>query len=665
MEELPAAFGKYYLTEKLATGGMAEIYLGKLIGPGGFEKQLVIKQIHPKLTGQRHFVDLFVAEAKTLVTLAHGNIVPVYELGVIDDTYFIAMEYIDGPTLYRLTETMAGRDARMDPSLAAWISARILEGLDYAHRKGEGVIHRDLSPRNVMLSRDGEVKLVDFGIAVALGEPGEAGTQSAPTGSFPYMSPEQVRREPLTAQSDVFSAGVLCWEMLVGERLFARAEPDATLEAVLRGEIPRPSSRRPEVAGKLEEVVMRALERDQAARWASAGEMLAALNRYLYALDATPGPREAAALVAKFCPPETRRLPTHLEAAAHEPGADDRPVPSGPRTAVVPRDRDSGAAVEAKGKRPHRHQTFATHVELQGMLDRNSASLREAAHPGEAGALELANPPAPAPPTTSVIPRPTADDDDDDDDDDGERPDPVAMAEEDAARSKARPITNPSRSQPRLGYVEEKIDPEPAPARQPEETAESRAGKIAPRLSIPREPPSRRMLVVAAFLALALGAAAIYVFFRGRGAVLAEDAATAMKLDAAAQSVVPPAPRDAPTPPIDAADLEPDAPPVPPPDAAIAIVHPPLRVDAGVAVVRVDAAPVATGIATLSFGADPWAEVFIDDKSYGRTPINGKPVPAGHHTVRFVYSPENAPPRTQTFAVDLAAGDTKPLFAQF
>src|SRR5688572_29628230 len=173
MTELPTTFGKYYLTEKLATGGMAEIYLAKLIGPGGFEKQLVIKQIHPRLTGQRQFVDLFVAEAKTLVTLTHGNIVPVYELGVVDDTYFIAMDYIDGPTLYRLTETMSRREARMQPAVAAWITARILDGLDYAHRKGEGVIHRDLSPRNVMLSRDGEVKLVDFGIAVTLGAPGE------------------------------------------------------------------------------------------------------------------------------------------------------------------------------------------------------------------------------------------------------------------------------------------------------------------------------------------------------------------------------------------------------------------------------------------------------------------------------------------------------------
>ncbi|HET9989062.1 MAG TPA: protein kinase, partial [Kofleriaceae bacterium] len=123
MPELPTTFGKYYLTEKLATGGMAEIYLAKLIGPGGFEKHVVIKQILPKLSGQRHFVDLFVAEAKTLVTLAHGNIVPVYELGVVDDTYFIAMDYIDGPTLYRLTEAMARREERMAPAVAAGITA--------------------------------------------------------------------------------------------------------------------------------------------------------------------------------------------------------------------------------------------------------------------------------------------------------------------------------------------------------------------------------------------------------------------------------------------------------------------------------------------------------------------------------------------------------------
>ncbi|HMG57957.1 MAG TPA: serine/threonine-protein kinase, partial [Kofleriaceae bacterium] len=379
--ELPATFGKYFLTEKLATGGMAEIYLAKIVGPGGFEKQLVIKQIHPRLSGQRHFVDLFVTEAKILVTLAHGNIVPVYELGVIDDTYFIAMEYIDGPTLYRLTEAVRRRDARMAPAVAAWITARILEGLDYAHRKGDGVIHRDLSPRNVMLSRDGEVKLVDFGIAVTLGDASEdAAGQSAPTGSFPYMSPEQVRKEALTVQTDLFSVGVLLWEMLVGHRLFARSDPDATLRAVIDGAIARPSAEHPEVPARLDDVVMRALERDMTARWTTAGDMLAALQRYLYGLDDTPGPRDVAALVARYCPPETRRLPTHhdeLEAEAvaeltrprsrtpsAAPAAGEPPRP-GPATAVIPRD---GAA--PRGKRRARTETFATHVQLEQIFER-------------------------------------------------------------------------------------------------------------------------------------------------------------------------------------------------------------------------------------------------------------------------------------------------------
>ena len=185
MLELPTTFGKYYLTERLAVGGMAEIFLAKLIGPGGFEKQLVIKQIHPALSSQRAFVDLFVAEAKTLVSLSHGNIVPVYELGVVDDTYFIAMEYIDGPTLWQLTEAVFAHGAPLPPPVAAHVAAEIARGLDYAHRKGAGVIHRDLSPRNVMLTRDGEVKLVDFGIAVALGTSPDPADGGLPTGSFP------------------------------------------------------------------------------------------------------------------------------------------------------------------------------------------------------------------------------------------------------------------------------------------------------------------------------------------------------------------------------------------------------------------------------------------------------------------------------------------------
>src|SRR5688572_31843472 len=127
---LPSTFGKYFLTEKLATGGMAEIYRGKLFGPGGFEKQLVIKQIHPALARRREFIDMFVAEAKTTVSLTHGNIVPVYELGIVDGIYFLAMEYVDGPTLADLLRSADGSGRQVGAGAAAYICAEVLKGLD-------------------------------------------------------------------------------------------------------------------------------------------------------------------------------------------------------------------------------------------------------------------------------------------------------------------------------------------------------------------------------------------------------------------------------------------------------------------------------------------------------------------------------------------------------
>ena len=613
MPELPTTFGKYYLTEKLATGGMAEIYLAKLIGPGGFEKFVVIKQILPKLSGQRHFVNLFVAEAKTLVTLAHGNIVPVYELGVVDDTYFIAMDYLDGPTLYRLTETMSRRDGRMAPVVAAWITARILEGLDYAHRKGEGVIHRDLSPRNVMLSRDGEVKLVDFGIAVTLGDDADAEShQSAPTGSFPYMSPEQVRKEALTPQTDLFTTGVLAWEMLTGQRLFARADADATLAAVQRGLINKPSERRREVPAKLDEIVMRALERDQSARWPSAGEMLAALNKYLYSLDETPGPRDVAALVAQFCPPETRRMPTHADAEVGDP-----PPLAGPSTAVIPRE------AAARGK-PKRAQTFATHVELRDMLGEREA--------------EVESPP----PTTKVAERLSG---------------PIGEVITD---ERYDPTPLPSR-RPRRPTTE-----------RPDEPSLSRRGRAAEGqlddvIPIPRpeqkpldltRPPGRGLLIVAGIAGIGMAIGAVYVFYDGKDRVMRMgDAGVHVILaDAAAP--------DAPPPP-DAAPVEIDAAPVQI-DAGLVIIRP--ARDAQIALGRdagVDAAiAIPAGNATLNIGANPWAKVFIDGKEMPQHAPASFLVTAGHHTVKLVFDAES-PPREKSYAIEIKADETQSYQADF
>ena len=637
--ELPATFGKYFLTEKLATGGMAEIYLAKLVGPGGFEKQLVIKQIHPRLSGQRHFVDLFVAEAKMLVTLAHGNIVPVYELGVIDDTYFIAMEYIDGPTLYRLTEALRRREVAMDPAIAAWITARILEGLDYAHRKGEGAIHRDLSPRNVMLSRDGEVKLVDFGIAVTLGAGGEdeAG-QAAPTGSFPYMSPEQVRKEALTVQTDLFSVGVLLWEMLVGRRLFARDDPDATLTAVVDGDIARPSAAQPEVPARLDEVVMRALERDMTARWASAGDMLAALQRYLYSLDDPPGPRDLAALVARYCPPETRRLPTHHdELADAEPGPDatqprgtspavpDAPRP-GPATSVIPR---PGALPRGKRHSRARTQTFATHVELEEILERASPADQL---DGDDAERDAATPVRGVPIVAAGDPRDDAT--------------PVRTAggeRDDATPVRPRATTPP----PHRPY-----------------------GPESP-LQLPgRGPPPAALLLFAGLGALGLAGGAVYVFFNGRAAVLRPDAPPRpdahvfyVEPDEAAvdagpdDALINDAPADArgAALPGDARGSVHDAGPRPArPDARVALELP---LDAA-------AAPRPTGTAILTVGANPWGNVLIDGKKIGRTPIEHLSVAAGHHVIEVVFGGED-PPRTQRYVVDLSDGETKDVLADF
>jgi eukaryotic-like serine/threonine-protein kinase len=606
MTELPTTFGKYYLSEKLATGGMAEIYLGKLIGPGGFEKQLVIKQIHPALTGQRQFVDLFVAEAKTLVTLTHGNIVPVYELGVVDDTYFIAMEYVDGPTLYRLTEIMAGRGERMDPPIAAWIAARIAEGLDYAHRKGEGVVHRDLSPRNVMLSRDGEVKLVDFGIAIAHGDAADS-HNSAPAGSFPYMSPEQARREALTGQTDLFSLGVLLWEMLVGKRLFSRNDADATLDAVLHDDIPAPSTLRADVSAKLDEVVMRALARDRDARWPDAGELLAALNRYLYSLDATPGPREVAAIVGQFCPPEHRRLPTHADPWDPEPAEAPADVPAGPRTAVIPRE-----ASAPQGRRAHRAKTFATHVELEHILVRAGTASEEES---ESDTSDEDEPAAEAGGPVTVV-EPTA-----------ERP-PVKR-----------------------------------------ETAADRALRIAPPFTASGGPPSRLLLILLGLGALVGAGIVVWTVMQGRDRILRSDASAIV-------TSPPPVADTAMSPPLDgpaavAVDvIDAGVAVTSPIDAPRAVVHAPH--DAGAATIAhapIDASAAITPVTTtatgvLVIGADPYAEILIDGKSYGSTPQRVT-VTAGHHVVVLRYAPDGSPPREQKLPVEVAADSEKPLQATF
>jgi serine/threonine protein kinase len=290
----PTTFGKYYLYEQLASGGMAEIFKAKLLGPGGFEKLLVIKQIKPELARRREFVEMFVDEAKVTVQLSHGNIVPVYELGMVDGTYFIAMEYVDGPALADVLRVARKQGKKMDPALAAHIAVEMLKGLDYAHR--QRILHRDLSPGNILISRQGEVKIVDFGLATS--EARLVGRKLV--GSYAYMSPEQADSATLDARSDLFSCGVLLWEMLSGKTLFVDEDDEKTLARVRTAEVPAVEPR------ELDDVIKRAAARDANQRFGRAADFQAALVRWLYGAGTLPSQDDVGNFVREVMPPPAR-----------------------------------------------------------------------------------------------------------------------------------------------------------------------------------------------------------------------------------------------------------------------------------------------------------------------------------------------------------------------
>jgi serine/threonine-protein kinase len=325
------SFGKYLLCERLAEGGMAIVWRAKIVGPSGFEKEFCVKQIRHELAEKREFIDLFVAEAKLTVSLTHANIVPVYELGMVEDTYFLALELIDGPSLARLLKR-----GPMPAPLAAYVTEQILRGLDYAHRRG--VVHRDLTPANVLVSRDGEVKIVDFGIAAHVDGRGVRG------GSAGYMAPEQERGGRIDARSDLFAAGVVLAEMLAGRRLAA-----AELE--------------PEVPEQLRAIAERATAADPEARFPDAAAMLAQVSRYLRDLSMGPTQSELSTFVRQ-------RAPDVPRASSDGPRTSRAANGTGPQTALASRTGPQTALANRTGPQTAltRQVSFATRVELAELV---------------------------------------------------------------------------------------------------------------------------------------------------------------------------------------------------------------------------------------------------------------------------------------------------------
>jgi len=277
-------FGKYALQRKLAEGGMAEVFLARQGGVEGFEKLVVVKRILPSLVKEQDFIKMFLNEARVAARLNHPNIVQIWDLGIIDELYFIAMEFVHGEDLRELFTVADKRKMRPPPGLVCRMVADTLAGLHYAHTRiapdGQplGLVHRDVSPQNVLVTYEGGVKLCDFGIAKATRATSEQTQAGLFKGKFAYMSPEQSRGQPVDARSDVFSVGILLWELLTWKRLFKRPNEMATLIAVAEEEIPSARSVEPTLVEELDRIVGKALARNLDDRYETAQEMRADLE---------------------------------------------------------------------------------------------------------------------------------------------------------------------------------------------------------------------------------------------------------------------------------------------------------------------------------------------------------------------------------------------------
>ncbi len=283
-------FGKYLLLERINVGGMAEVFIAKAFGVEGFERILAIKKILPTMAEDEEFMTMFIDEARISVQLSHANVVHIHDFGKQPQGFYIAMEYVAGRDLRTLLEYYRKQKEIMPTAQAVYVASKVAEGLDYAHRKKDargqelGIIHRDVSPQNILISYEGEVKIIDFGIAKAANrsQKTQAGILK---GKFGYMSPEQVRGLPIDRRSDVFALGVLLYEMLTGEKLFLGESDFSTLEKVRNAEVVAPSQFNPNIPPGLESVVLKALAREQEDRYQWASDLQEDLMRFLLAGD--------------------------------------------------------------------------------------------------------------------------------------------------------------------------------------------------------------------------------------------------------------------------------------------------------------------------------------------------------------------------------------------
>ena len=278
--------GQYYLMEKIAQGGMAEIYKGLSYDLHGLKKTVVIKKILPHIAASKEFIDSLIDEAKIAVTLSHGNIAQTYDLGKVGDDYFMVMEYVEGKSLSLIHKRCLAAGKLIPIPYLCYFISEVLSGLDYMHRRTDEkgrplhIIHRDISPQNLIITYSGTLKIIDFGIAKAAIKIGSTDS-GVLKGKFSYMSPEQARGDPIDHRSDIFSLGVIFHEMLTGKRLFKTDDTRETLRNVRRAKVEPPSAFRGDLPDEIDRIVMKALSKDRRHRHAFASDMRDDLLKFL------------------------------------------------------------------------------------------------------------------------------------------------------------------------------------------------------------------------------------------------------------------------------------------------------------------------------------------------------------------------------------------------
>jgi serine/threonine protein kinase len=297
------ADNRYRITERVAAGGMAEVFRGVAESMRGFKKNVAIKRILPALTKNKKFVAMFLDEARLSLSLQHANIVQVFDIGHTEDTYFIVMEFVDGVDLKAILDWRRRIGKRVPVAHSLYVIMEICKGISYAHELTNqendlplGIVHRDISPPNVLMSKQGEVKVVDFGLAKATSQV-EVTDPGVVKGKMSYLSPEAARGEEVDSRADIFAAGILLYEMLTGKRLFYGETDYQTVELVRNAKIPPLRPQNPQVEPELEDIVRKALAKRKEDRFQSATDLQDALAQYSYSRGLKVISRDIAELV--------------------------------------------------------------------------------------------------------------------------------------------------------------------------------------------------------------------------------------------------------------------------------------------------------------------------------------------------------------------------------